>query len=54
MTLGTFLVLLGLILAVVSCFTDGWRNRARGFVLPAAVVLIALGVLIGASPLIKS
>lgn len=54
MTLGTLLVLLGLILAIVACFADNFAGRVRTLVLPAAVVLIALGVLLGSSPLIKA
>lgn len=54
MSLGTFLVLLGLILAVVACFAGVGRDRRySGYVLPAAVILVALGVLVGASPLIE-
>lgn len=53
MTLGTFLVLLGFILALVACFADRVNGRFGGFILPAAVALVALGVLVGAAPLIK-
>lgn len=54
MTLGTFLVLLGFILALVAVFADRFAGRAGAFLLPAAVALVALGVLVGAAPLIKT
>ena len=53
MTLGTFLVLVGTLLAIVAFFADNFAGRVRSYVLPAAVTLIGLGVLVGAAPLIK-
>ncbi len=53
MTLGTLLVFLGFILALVSLVADR-VGRFGGFLLPAAVALVGLGVLLGAAPLIKS
>lgn len=45
--IGAILVLIGLVLAIVDCFAP------RRLLLHAAVILIALGVLIGAEPLIS-
>ncbi len=53
MSLGTLLVLLGFILALVSMAGDR-IGRAGGYLLPAAVALIGLGVLLGSTPLVKS
>lgn len=51
MSLGTLLVLLGLVLAVVSLAGDR-VGRYAGYTLPLSVVLVALGVLVGAAPLV--
>lgn len=48
MSLGTLLVLIGLILAVVALFVS---NR---YLLPASVIAIAIGVLVGAGSLVTS
>lgn len=52
MSLGSFLVLLGLILAVVSLFSER-AGRFGGYLLPVSVVLVALGVLFGAGAVIE-
>jgi hypothetical protein len=46
MDIGTVLVLLGVILAVVSLFV------AQRAIVPAAIILVGVGVLIGATALI--
>ena len=54
MTLGTLLVLLGLILALVALFADRVGFRYGGVLVPLSVVLVALGVLVGADTLIHA
>ena len=46
MDLGTVLVIIALVLAVLSLFVDHTLNSHR--LLSAAVVLVAIGVLVGA------
>jgi hypothetical protein len=51
MSLGTLLVLVGLILAVIS-LAGGRTGWFGSYILPTAVALIALGILVGAGPLV--
>lgn len=53
MSLGTLLVLLGFILALVSLVADR-VGRFGGYILPLAVALVALGVLLGGGDFIKA
>jgi len=53
MSLGNLLVLLALILALVSLIADR-IGRFGGYLLPLAVALLALGVLLGSTALIKT
>lgn len=50
MTLGTLLVLIGVVIAALSWFF----NSRVPYLLHVAVVLIGLGVLCGVTPLIKA
>lgn len=50
MLLGTLLVIVGVVLAAADAF---FANRVR-FLLHIAVVLIGLGVLLGATPVLKA
>lgn len=53
MSLGNLLVLIGMLLAVISIFADGFPSLARRFVLPVAVFCIALGILVGSPALVR-
>ena len=55
MSIGTLLVLLGFILAILAVFAGsvGRFGAYSGRVLAAAIALVAFGVLLGAAPLIK-
>lgn len=55
MSIGTLLVLLGLILAALAAFAGGHARYGAYScrAVAAAVVLVSFGVLLGAAPLVK-